>query len=142
MAKLTLTARMRRIRKTETKPEMAVRRIVHELGYRYRLYGAGLPGTPDLVFTARRKVIFVHGCFWHQHDCKLGRKKPVENKSYWHPKLARNVARDSETLKRLSDMGWQTLVIWECQTRGDPELRDRITCFLGPQMWSANADPR
>lgn len=96
----TLSARMRRIRKTDTKPEMVVRRLAHRMGFRYRLHRRGLPGTPDLVFPGLRKVIFVHGCFWHQHDCRLGAKQPTANPGYWLPKLARNVERDHPSRKR------------------------------------------
>lgn len=126
---------MRRIRKTDTKPELEVRRLTHDLGYRYRVHGGKLPGTPDLVFPARRKVIFVHGCFWHQHDCRLGRKKPSTNVGYWHPKLARNVERDRDSIERLREMGWKALVIWECEATGDAELAGRIAAFLGPRRW-------
>ena len=129
-----LSARMRRIRKTDTKPEMVVRRLVHGLGYRYRLHRRDLPGTPDLVFPARRKVIFVHGCFWHQHDCKLGSKKPAANPDYWHPKLARNVERDAENRRRLIELGWDLLVIWECETRASSDLPAAISRFLGPRQ--------
>lgn len=121
---------MRRIRKTDTKPELVVRRLTHSIGYRYRLHRRDLPGTPDLVFPSRRKVIFVHGCFWHQHDCKLGRKKPSTNTEYWHPKLARNVARDKESRRRLSELGWGVLVIWECETQAPSQLTARIQEFL------------
>lgn len=125
---------MRRIRKTDTKPEMVVRRLVHCMGYRYRLHRRDLPGTPDLVFPARRKVIFVHGCFWHQHDCTLGRKKPSANPDYWHPKLARNVERDGENRRRLTALGWDVLVIWECETRASSGLPAVISRFLGPRQ--------
>lgn len=127
-----LSARMRRIRKTDTKPEWVVRRLVHGMGYRYRLHRRDLPGTPDLVFPARRKVIFVHGCFWHQHDCKLGSKQPSANPDYWHPKLSRNVERDAESRRRLAALGWDVLVIWECETRAPSHLPSVISRFLGP----------
>ena len=115
--KLTLTERMRRIRKTDTQPEMIVRRMVHALGYRYRLHGAGLPGTPDIVLPRHRKVIFVHGCFWHRHDCPDGRKLPRSKPEYWGPKLDRNQRRDAVNIARLREMGWEVLVIWECELR-------------------------
>ena len=121
---------MRRIRKTDTKPELVVRRLVHGMGYRYRLHRRNLPGTPDLVFPARRKVIFVHGCFWHQHDCALGRKRPAANPDYWHPKLARNVARDAENRERLARAGWNVLVIWECEAKDATALAGRIRTYL------------
>lgn len=127
---LEVSARMRRIRKTDTKPELIVRRLAHGLGYRYRLYRRDLPGTPDLVFPRLRKVIFVHGCFWHQHDCPLGRKKPSTNRDYWLPKLARNVERDRSACIRLQSDGWRVLVIWECETRTSSRLAEVLTQFL------------
>lgn len=125
-----LSARMRRIRKTNTKPEMIVRRLAHRLGYRYRLHRRDLPGTPDLVFPRLRKVILVHGCFWHQHDCTLGNKQPSVNPDYWLPKLARNVERDNLAHARLQEMGWNVLVIWECETRVPTHLPGVIRQFL------------
>ena len=121
---------MRQIRKTDTKPELVVRRLVHGMGYSYRLNGRDLPGTPDLVFRGRRKVIFVHGCFWHQHACSLGCKQPSANLDYWLPKLARNVERDKENLAQLANAGWDVLVIWECQTRKPALMRPVITEFF------------
>ena len=126
----SLSAHMRRIRKTDTKPELAVRRLTHGMGYRYRLHRQDLPGTPDLVFPSRKKVILVHGCFWHQHDCRLGRKKPSANPDYWHPKLARTVARDGRNRERLCALGWDVLVIWECETKVLTLLADRIRAYL------------
>ena len=125
-----LSAHMRRIRKTDTKPELAVRRLAHDMGYRYRLHRRDLPGTPDLVFPGRHKVIFVHGCFWHQHDCRLGQKQPSANPDYWLPKLARNVERDAENQTRLAQLGWEALIVWECEIKDTRGLRDRIRAFL------------
>ena len=128
---------MRRIRSKDMKPEMAVRRLVHGMGYRYRLHGAKLPGKPDIVFTRRQKVIFVHGCFWHQHGskkCPITRK-PKSNRDYWLPKLERNRARDIENQKKLRGMGWDCLVIWECQVTGLDALEERIRSFLGAVKW-------
>jgi DNA mismatch endonuclease (patch repair protein) len=104
-----------RIRKTGTKPELIVRGLAHALGYRYRLYRRDLPGTPDLVFPGRRNVIFVHGCFWHRHNCRDGRKLPRSKAEYWKPKLARNSALDRKHLAALEAMGWDALVLWECE---------------------------
>ncbi|WP_259397709.1 very short patch repair endonuclease, partial [Burkholderia cepacia] len=105
---------MRRIRSKDTAPEMAVRRLTHGLGYRYRLHRKDIPGKPDLVFPARRKVIFIHGCFWHQHPgCREGRP-PKSNAAYWLPKLERNQQRDKAALEKLAALGWNALVIWEC----------------------------
>ena len=107
---------MSNIRAKGMKPEMTVRRITHAMGYRYRLHRKDLPGKPDLVFQSRRKVIFVHGCFWHQHTeptCKVARR-PRSNQGYWLPKLERNVARDAEHQAYLTVSGWDVLVLWEC----------------------------
>lgn len=125
------SAHMRRIRKADTKPELAVRRIVHGLGYRFRLHRSDLPGTPDLVFPRLRKVIFVHGCFWHQHDCRRGAKQPSTNTAYWLPKLARNVERDRSVRQQLQDDGWEASVIWECQTKAPDEITTLVRNFLG-----------
>ena len=121
---------MRRITSVNTKPEMIVRRIVHGMGYRYRLHGKDLPGRPDLVFRRTKKVIFVHGCFWHQHQaCREGRI-PGSRQEYWIPKLARNVQRDTEHSTALVQDGWKQLVVWECEMRDDSSLRKRLREFL------------
>ena len=99
--RLSLTERMQRIRKINTGPEMIVRRLVHAMGYRYRLHRSDLPGTPDLVFPSRKKVILVHGCFWHQHTCPRGDRQPSSNRAYWLPKLRRNVERDKANIRAL-----------------------------------------
>lgn len=125
-----LSAHMRRIRKTDTKPELVVRRLAHSLGYRFRLHRPDLPGTPDLVFPRLRKVIFVHGCFWHQHGCRLGAKRPSVNQEYWLPKLARNVQRDTQSQALLADLGWDALTVWECETRSPETLPRLIAEFL------------
>jgi DNA mismatch endonuclease (patch repair protein) len=131
--KLSLERRsenMRRIKSTGTKPEMLVRRLVHSMGYRYRLHRKDLPGKPDLVFGPRKKIIFVHGCFWHGHDADEcpDRQTPKSNVSYWSPKLARNKERDAERVIALKKAGWKVLTIWECETRFD--LSKRIRRFL------------
>lgn len=122
--------RMSRVRKTNTKPELLVRQIAHRLGYRFRLYRRDLPGTPDLTFPRLKKVIFVHGCFWHRHDCRLGGRLPTTRPEYWIPKLARNVERDRLAEVELCRLGWNVLVIWECDTRDRLLLADRISAFL------------
>ena len=134
MDKLTPERRSRnmgRIGSKNTRPEMLVRRLVHALGYRYRLHAKDLAGKPDLVFHSRKKVIFVHGCFWHQHKgCREGRV-PTSRKSYWVPKLARNVERDREHIRALKLLGWRTLVLWECQLDNPKELEHRVRAYLG-----------
>lgn len=124
---------MRRIRSQGTKPELVVRRLLHKAGYRYRLHRRDMPGRPDLVFASRRKVIFVHGCFWHQHQSEqcLDGRKPKSNTSYWHEKLERNVARDHESVAALTRQGWHVAVVWECETRDPLALLHRLTGFLG-----------
>ena len=108
---------------------MLVRSLIHRMGFRYRLHRADLPGTPDLAFPGPRKVIFVHGCFWHQHDCARA-KRPSSNKSFWNFKLDANVARDMKNLAALEQANWDVLVVWECETR-DPELlSERLDAFL------------
>jgi DNA mismatch endonuclease (patch repair protein) len=121
---------MRRIRKRDTKPERVVRRVAHRLGYRYRLHRRDLPGTPDLIFPSRRKVVLVHGCFWHQHQCPLGSKQPRANAHYWLPKLARNRERDLAVERALRQLGWSVMVIWECETRDDSAVAVRLRRFL------------
>lgn len=124
------SANMSRIRSRDMKPELAVRRMVHAMGYRYRLHRRGLPGKPDLVFGPRRSVIFVHGCFWHQHDCRDGRR-PQSNTAYWDEKLRRNVERDAAHIAALEAAGWRVLVIWECQLRDPGALGQTLRAFLG-----------
>jgi DNA mismatch endonuclease (patch repair protein) len=124
---------MRRIKSKNMKPEMVVRSLVHGLGYRYRLHRPDLPGKPDLVFSPRRKIIFVHGCFWHGHDdpaCVDGRRKPKSNLDYWLPKLARNQERDVAAAAALADLDWSVMTIWECETRAPDVLCQRIRAFL------------
>lgn len=125
-------ANMRAIRSKNMKPELVVRSTAHKMGYRFRLHRKDLPGKPDLVFSSRRKVIFVHGCFWHQHelpDCRDGRM-PKSNLKYWKPKLARNVARDRENISILQDERWKSLIIWECETNDIEQLQILLSKFL------------
>ncbi len=124
---------MRAVRSKDTLPELAVRRLAHGLGYRYRLHASALPGKPDLTFASRRKVIFVHGCFWHQHPaakCSDARQ-PRSNTDYWQPKLANNVKRDAAHIARLTAMGWKSMVVWECETKQLQALGKRLVRFLG-----------
>lgn len=125
--------RMSRIGGKDTKPELLVRRLVHHLGYRFRLHRRDLPGTPDLVFPSRRKVILVHGCFWHRHPdpaCKLARI-PKSRQEFWIPKLESNRRRDAENWRRMQEMGWETMVIWECELKNSDALTARVKEFLG-----------
>lgn len=123
---------MSKIRASNTKPELAVRRMLHRLGYRYRIDFRALPGRPDIVFTARKKIVFVHGCFWHRHaGCRFA-YEPKTRRDFWSTKFARNIARDAEVKAQLESLGWEVLVIWECQTRDIEELERRLTAFLGP----------
>lgn len=125
------SAHMARIRKADTKPELVVRRLAHALGYRFRLHRRDLPGTPDLVFPRLRKVILVHGCFWHQHPgCRLARL-PKSRPEYWLPKLERNQTRDRDNAAALAAAGWHVAVIWECETKDRAALEARLTSFLG-----------
>ena len=122
---------MRAVKGQDTGPEMRVRRLVHRMGYRYRLHRKDLPGKPDLVFPGRRKVIFVHGCFWHGHDCKRGARAPKTNAAYWKTKIGRNAQRDAEHRAALRALGWDALVIWECELKQDDDrLAARIKQFL------------
>lgn len=120
---------MQAVKGKDTGPELTVRRIVHRLGYRYRLHRKGLPGRPDLVFGPRKKVIFVHGCFWHAHNCGHGRM-PESRQEYWVPKLIGNKERDQANVAKLEALGWKVLTIWECEIKKTADLVDRVTEFL------------
>jgi DNA mismatch endonuclease (patch repair protein) len=126
------SAIMRAVRSADTSPERTVRAAACALGYRrrYRLNGAKLPGKPDMVFAALRKVVFVHGCFWHGHACKRGARLPKDNAEYWRAKIARNRARDKTSLAALRDQGWSALVVWECETGDGAALSRRLERFL------------
>ena len=124
---------MSRIRGKDTAPEMVVRRMLHSGGYRYRLHVGGLPGKPDLVFPRRRKVIFVHGCFWHRHgDCKTGSSVPKTRTDFWTAKFDNNTRRDKSVRERLTEDGWGVLVVWECElAKGKfSSLERRLVRFL------------
>ncbi len=121
---------MRSVHSQDTKPEMVVRRTVYRLGFRYRLNRKDLPGKPDLVFAGRCKVIFVHGCFWHGHDCKAGAKRPKTNVEYWTTKLQRNRERDLSHYQQLEGLGWQYLILWECELKDQQALETKLLAFL------------
>lgn len=121
---------MRAVKGANTGPEMIVRRLVHGMGYRYRLHRGDLPGKPDLVFPSRHKVIFVHGCFWHGHRCARGARVPVSNREYWLRKIARNKQRDKRIPRELRRLGWRPMVVWECETKSRDALKKRLRAFL------------
>jgi DNA mismatch endonuclease (patch repair protein) len=125
---------MSRVRSKNTTPEWKVRRLAHGMGYRYRLHVVGVCGRPDLVFPSRRKVILVHGCFWHRHpDPACWRVRvPKSRTEFWLKKFADNVARDQAVLEGLANDGWEALVVWECELRDEVAVRARIAAFLGP----------
>lgn len=106
--------------------------MVFALGYRYRLHEKRLPGKPDLVFKKRKKVIFVHGCFWHSHECKIGQTRPKTNVEFWNNKLDRNIERDGESQRLLTEMGWKYLVLWECELSNTENISNKVRKFLGP----------
>ena len=133
MDKLSPAARselMSKIHGKDTAPELAVRSLVHRMGFRFRLHAKGLPGTPDLVFARTRKIIFVHGCFWHNHVRCKGVRLPKTRIEYWLNKLRGNAERDRRNQRQLQALGWKVLTVWECQIRRPAALRRRIETFL------------
>jgi len=133
VTKETRSRIMRSVHQKDTGPELVVRRLLHALGYRYRLHLSMLPGRPDIVFPGRKKVVFVHGCFWHSHEGCRRATKPSSNKVFWHNRLEGNKRRDAVNIERLEALGWEALVVWECQVKDIQELKRRVTDFLGPQ---------
>ena len=121
---------MSRIRKTDTTPELIVRKIIHNIGYRFRLYKKDLPGCPDIVLPRHKKIVFVHGCWWHRHNCKLGRRMPKTRLDYWIPKFRANKERHKRNLVKLKRQGWEVLTVWECQTKDVEKLRKKLETFL------------
>jgi DNA mismatch endonuclease, patch repair protein len=135
--------RMARIRNKDTSPEMAVRRIVHRLGYRYRLHRRDLPGCPDLVFSRIKSAIFVHGCFWHRHpdpNCRLARL-PKSRLDFWEGKLSANRLRDIRNQELLVDRGWRILIVWECELSDKEQLENKLKNFLGRTCIQSNSSP-
>lgn len=120
---------MSRIRSKDTRPEMIVRRLLHKEGFRYRLHVAELPGKPDLVFVRQKKVIFIHGCFWHMHECRGQARVPKTNVEFWAAKLRKNKERDDKNLRELRQLGWSYLIIWECELRNE-ELLANVRRFI------------
>lgn len=126
---------MRSNRGKDTMPERALRSIAHSMGYRYRKHVKGLPGTPDIVFTARRRAVWLHGCFWHSHpNCRFA-AVPRTRAEYWVPKLEQNRARDAQHAARMRDMGWETLVVWECELQDPVQVAESLKRFLGPPRY-------
>ena len=121
---------MRAVKGKNTKPELVVRRLAHAMGYRYRLHRKDLPGKPDLVFPKFRRVIFVHGCFWHGHDCVRGARIPKANAEYWRSKIIQNGLRDTANIAELKSLGWRTAIIWECELKRLEWVRRRLAKFL------------
>jgi DNA mismatch endonuclease (patch repair protein) len=121
---------MSRVKNRNTAPEVVVRRLLHRLGYRFRLHCANLPGHPDIVLPRHRKVIFVNGCFWHGHDGCRRASRPATNTDFWNRKLDANSRRDKETQQGLDALGWQTLIVWQCETRDEPRLSRTLQQFL------------
>jgi DNA mismatch endonuclease (patch repair protein) len=121
---------MSAIRGRDTKPEMRVRSVLHSLGYRYRLHRKDLPGKPDIVLPKHHTVIFVHGCFWHCHECRWGTVIPKTHSAFWAEKRRGTTERDARTMSALEAAGWRVLVIWECQSRAENELRELLTSYL------------
>lgn len=120
---------MARVTKRNTRLELRIRKLLYKMGYRFRIHGANLPGTPDIIFTRRRVAIFTHGCFWHQHGCDLTRK-PKTNLAYWTPKLARNKERDRQSERALRAEGWRVITVWECET-DERQLQRKLKSVLG-----------
>lgn len=121
---------MGRVRGKNTQPELVLRRLVYAAGYRYRLHRRDLPGTPDLIFAGRRKVLFVHGCFWHRHENCPSTRTPKSKVEFWTSKFERTRARDSEVLAALTSLGWTTLVVWECELARPEVVMKRVQMFL------------
>ncbi|WP_080422862.1 very short patch repair endonuclease [Burkholderia ubonensis] len=122
---------MRRIRSKDTGPELAVRKLLRDLGFTgYRIHRKDLPGKPDVAFVGRKKAVMIHGCFWHGHDCVEGRRKPKSNLEYWLPKIERNQQRDSQNLVELQRLGWSVITIWECELIDMSALSSRLVAFI------------
>lgn len=121
---------MAAVKSKDTKPEMLVRRLLHAAGYRFRIHRKDLPGNPDIVLPKYRTVVFVHGCFWHQHDSCKRATRPASSQDYWQKKLDRNVQRDKTTIAALGGLGWRIIVVWECETRNLEQLSKHLISVL------------
>lgn len=122
---------MSRVSGKNTKPEIAVRSLLHNLGFRFRLYRKDLPGKPDITLPKYKKVIFVHGCFWHGHEDCPRSKRPLTNEEFWREKLDKNIERDKETLTALKELGWDVLTVWTCEVKDTNKLKTKLLSFLG-----------
>lgn len=121
---------MRAVKSRDTRPELLVRRLLRPIAPGYRLNRADIPGKPDIAFIGAKQAIFVHGCFWHGHDCRRGARKPKDNAEYWAGKIARNRARDAANLQKLDALGWRVLTLWECELKDEAALNARLHAFL------------
>lgn len=121
---------MSRVRSSNTKPEVQVRKLLHSLGYRFRLHRKDLPGTPDIVLPARESIIFVHGCFWHRHKGCCDATMPKTRTNFWKKKFAENLARDKKNITALKKMGWKVLIVWQCELRKEKNLIRKLNKFL------------
>lgn len=121
---------MSRVRNRNTKPEQQVRSLLHKLGYRFRLHRRELPGSPDIVLPKHKRVIFVHGCFWHQHPGCSRATRPATNMEFWNNKLFQNMKRDEQALSALANLGWQSLVVWTCEVKRKEQLQEKLAAFL------------
>lgn len=131
---------MSAVRGRDTKPEMIVRRMLHVMNYRYRLHRNDLPGSPDIVFGPKRKAIFVHGCFWHRHPGCSKSTTPKTRAEFWADKFDRNVERDRQAERRLAELGWQSLVVWECETRKLEALARKLQALLNSESFDSTCD--
>jgi len=132
---------MARVKSTNTTPELKVRKVLTRLGARYRLHRKDLPGHPDIVLPGRKLAIFVHGCFWHGHDCARGARVPQQNREYWLSKVGRNKARDATNAEALSAAGWRVETVWECEIKDAAALETRARVFLSPLSLRESGEP-
>jgi DNA mismatch endonuclease (patch repair protein) len=130
LTKIERSARMRLVKSRNTKPELELRRIVWSLGHRYRKNRRGIIGNPDLAFVGSKRAIFLHGCFWHRHNCPSGLRSPKSRTAFWQGKFARNVERDKKVKKDLRIAGWKSLVVWECELKSRAKVEHRLRKFL------------
>jgi len=121
---------MGKVNGKNTKPELLVRSMLHKMGYRFRLYRRDLPGNPDIILPKFKKVIFVHGCFWHGHENCTRSKRPTTNREFWNDKLNKNISRDKQNIEKLDDKGWESLIIWTCETKNREYLKQKLEAFL------------